>query len=105
MPTWNDTPSTNNIIHGATGAWVEHINTTHFTTCAKTSYIAEHHGERTSVNFMVYQKNLKYQTDNEMEAGEPIVLPNFSDSSGCANVTDLDVSALMYAKVLVLGKQ
>ena len=35
-PTWDDfDPPPNNIIHGATGAWVESINGTHFRACCR----------------------------------------------------------------------
>ena len=93
-PTWNDfNPPPNNIIHGATGAWVENINGTHFRACCKTSYVQDHVGDKCSINYIVYQKNLKYQTEGKMVAGDAVVLPDFASASGCGNVTDLVVSA------------
>ena len=92
-PTWNSfNTAPDNIIHGATGAWVESINGTHFRACCKTSYVEEHSGDKCSINYIVYQKNLKYQTQGKMVAGEPVVLPKFASASGCQNVTDLFVS-------------
>ena len=94
-PTWNDfNASSNNIVHGATGAWVESINGTHFRACCKTSYVEGHVGEKCSINYMVYQKNLKYQTEGKMEAGEPLVVPDFASSSGCVNATDVMVNVV-----------
>ena len=92
-PTWNNfNASPNNIIHGATGTWVESINGTHFRACCKTTFVEEHAGDKCSINYFVYQKNLKYQTEGKMVAGEPVVLPDFATSSGCGNVTDVLVS-------------
>ena len=62
-----------------------------FTICARTSYQPDFHGESVTVNFMLYQKNLKYQTNHTMEAGEPISIPDFSSSSACAMVPGLEV--------------
>ena len=94
-PNWNiSSPGEDNTIHGATGAWIESVNSTHFTACCKTSYSSDHHGEKCNVNYLVYQKNLEYQTGGEMVAGEPVVLPDFATSSGCANISDFDVSFL-----------
>ena len=58
----------------------------------RTSYVEEHANDKCSINYIVYQNNLKYQTEGKMEAGEPVVVPDFASSSGCVNVTDLLVS-------------
>ena len=52
----------------------------------------EHADDKCNINYIVYQKNLKYQTEGKMEAGEPAVVPDFASSSGCVNASDLTVS-------------
>jgi len=103
-PNWNiSSPGEDNTIHGATGAWVESVNSTHFTACCKTSYSSDHHGEKCNVNYLVYQKNLEYQTGGEMVAGEPVVLPDFATSSGCANISDFDDGSSINDKHIVFS--
>ena len=99
-PNWGGSdPSKANGIHGGTGAWIEEGETTDdngipiktFKACCRTTYSPDHHGEKCSVNYLIYQKNLEHRTAGYMSAGEAVDMP--ADSiSGCAAATELNVS-------------
>ena len=98
-PNWGGSdPSKTNAIHGGTGAWIEEEETNDengpiktFKACCRTTYSPDHHGEKCSVNYLIYQKNLKHRTAGYMTAGEAVDMPADS-TSGCALATELDVS-------------
>ena len=62
-----------------------------FKACCRTTYSPDHHGQKCSINYLIYQKNLKHRTAGYMSAGKAVDLPA-NTTSGCAAATELDVS-------------